>query len=120
VTTLPPPAEMIPVVIDADARDDDAWFDRHPGRRYRLRLGWVIRRSRGGIFLRTPLATRHRSGDDEATAERAWWTAAYPAISPQARAAMTRAARKAAQPSPHGPIGARRSKRRAPTARAPP
>jgi hypothetical protein len=84
------------VVSDADAIDDDAWFDRNPGRRYRLRPGWVVRRRRDGILLRSPLPADQGCTESEAEAERIWWRAAWPQLAPRTRAKLLKAARRKA------------------------
>jgi hypothetical protein len=99
----------IATVSAADAIDDHGWFSRHPQRRYRVRPGWVVRR-RGGVFLRAvilPSDPVYR-GDDEGSAEAAWWASAYPHLSPEARAQMAREARRAAKAATHKPSNAKR------------
>jgi hypothetical protein len=76
-----------------DFLDDIAWFDMHPGRRYRLSGGWVVRR-RGAVFLRAPIADSRGYPDTEDAAEAAWWLAAFPSLSPLARRQMAAAARQ--------------------------
>jgi hypothetical protein len=73
-----------PVTV-AEMRDDWTWFDRHPNRRYRLRLGWVVRRH-GSASLWTRLADdRCYLDDDERLVETLWWRAAWPDLDPQTR-----------------------------------
>jgi hypothetical protein len=80
-------------VNPADAFSDHQFFADHPQRCYRIRPGWAIRRRPRGVFLRTPLSFGHRYVDTEASAEAAWWEAAYPFLSPLERQAMAKAAR---------------------------
>jgi hypothetical protein len=74
---------------DPAAVDDASWFDTHPGRRYRVRSGWAVRRI-GRVFLRAAILPEDRvySGDSEGAAERIWWRAAHPAAPPEWRRQM--------------------------------
>lgn len=79
----------------ADVLNDQQWFADHPHRQYRLRPGWVVRRCIGNTYLRTPLAdNRHHPDDNERRAEQIWWTAAWPDLSPLARAKLAKEARQ--------------------------
>jgi len=82
MTAPAPLPDQIPTVTDADVSDDQQLFADHPRRQYRLRPGWAVRRRARGVFLRTPLP-----------ADRVRWTAAFPYLSPLARAELAKAAR---------------------------
>ena len=75
--------DELPRVAEAEALDDQSWFDKHPGRRFRGRRGsdgffWIIRR-RGEVLLRTVMrqpATPPEDVDRELAG--AFFRAAYP------------------------------------------
>lgn len=88
-----------PTLTAAAAIDDSAWFATHLGRRYRIRLDpaggwWLVRRRRGGVFLRCWADRLPRMPDND-TAIRAWWfRTAWPELSPKVRAKLISEARQ--------------------------
>ena len=82
----------LPVVLQADVFDDQQWFADHPGRQYRLRSGWAVRRRSRGVFLRVPMSCPVYA--DEAAAERVGWESACPDLDPKARDELAKAARR--------------------------
>jgi hypothetical protein len=83
-----------PVVTAADDRD---WFSTRPHRRYRVRRAvsgfWIVRKRPGGVFLRAWAVTLPKGLPDADKALRvAWFSAAWPDLSPPARAELVRQA----------------------------
>ena len=94
-----------PVVTDAEADDDRAWFSIHPNRRHRRRQAangwWIVRRRSGGVLLRTRAASLPDTDGSPALADNdkalrvAWFDAAWPGLSPPQRAELVRQAARA-------------------------
>jgi hypothetical protein len=97
--------EAVPVITDADAIDDSAWFSAHPERRFHFRDGWLVRKHRD-TFLRIPTRASPPPDNDAAIAP-LWYAVARPSWTPeQVRKAATKALKK---PASRHDIGERRA-----------
>jgi hypothetical protein len=87
------------VSTDSDVRDDQQWFADHPGRQYRLRRGWAVRRH-SRVFLRAPIAASSSVTypDDEGQAEAIWWRSAWSELPPETRNKLMMDARRKGKP----------------------
>jgi hypothetical protein len=91
---------VLPPVTEAAARDDRAWFDTHPGRRYRRRPGpdgtvWVIQRRGRDVYLRILAQTANRHPDNDEALRQLWFEAALPDLDRATRDELIKEARKA-------------------------
>jgi hypothetical protein len=81
------------IAVDLAEVTDEQWFHEHPGRQYRLRPGWAVRRRAGRVFLRTRVGGSRPYPDHEGLAEQLWWRAAWPELPPKTRAQLMKATR---------------------------
>ena len=89
----------VPSVVDADVRDDTAWFGANPQRCYRARPGrsgawWIVRRH-GRVVLRTfAAALPNQPPGSERGLEELWYATAWPDLSPERRGRLASASRQ--------------------------
>ena len=82
------------VATDADSREDIAFFDEYPQRRYCIAERWVVRRRGTNVFPRAPLPASSRRGDGEGEAKKLRWFCAWPELDAKSRTALMKAARR--------------------------